>query len=685
MRLSLRKRARAYLAARGDSERGDTLIELLIALVVLGLASVALITALGTTVNAESDHRDLATFNTILSSSTQQALSEVEQTPTLFSTCPPNVDGYYQAQAPIVVASPYTNSYSAEITSVQYWDAATSSFGTTCVNNVAQEIQVTVTRASNGEAHSDTFLAVYSLNSSEATSGTAAQLAFTVQPGSGSGGTMLTTQPVVTIEDSNNSAVLSDLSPVTLELTPGVGPAGAVLSGCSGDEVLGVITFSGCVISEPGTYSITATDGSLPDAVSNSFSVSASPPSLVFTTQPVAGASGNTLTMQPALNVDNPDGTLDTSFSASISLSTSNGALSGCSSLNAVAGVIKVTGCSFSGLVSTYYTIDATANGVLGAISNTITPSGPGAATQLVFTPSPTGTASSKASDAFSVQPAVSAEDAAGNIVTGYSARITLSISGDETLTCSGGLTQSPQSGQATWTGCGGSSYANGITLSATSGSLSAMSNPFNITGNVTKLAFTTEPASGVAGAPLSTQPVIAEEDSSGSVVTDTTASLTLSTSGGKLSLCSGLAPVGGVVTVESCVFGGTVGISYTMTATDGGISAKSTAFSPATVGSGYQLVFTTQPVAGASGSALTTEPVIKIEDQGGNVVTSSTRTIALSSTGTISGCSNLTAVSGVINVTGCVFTGNLGTQYTITATSHGLNSATSDTLGVSS
>jgi prepilin-type N-terminal cleavage/methylation domain-containing protein len=672
------KKYRARAATEGANERGDTLIELLIALVVLGLASVALITALGTTVSAESDHRDLATFNTILTSSSQQALSEMEQSPNLFTTCPANLLSYYQAQVPITVASPYASDYTASITSVQYWEG--TNFGSACTtnNDVPQEVQVTVTNTTNGEQHTNLFIASYSTNPSEAASGTAAKLVFTTQPGSGSGGTMLTTQPVIRIEDDNNATVLTDLSPVTLSLTPGTGPSGATLSGCAGDEVLGTITFSGCVISEPGTYTITATDGSLPSAVSDSFSVSATPPSLVFTTQPVAAGSGNTLATQPVLNVDNADGTIDTSFSASISLSSSNGALSGCSSLNAVQGVVTVSRCSFAGLVGTYYTITATANGVLGASSNSITPSGPGSATQLVFSTQTTGTASSNPGDNFDVQPVVSAEDAAGNIITGYSSNISLSISNGETLTCTGGNTQSPQSGKASWSGCGGSSYANNVTLSATSGALSATSAPFNITGNFTKLVFSTEPVSEVSGAPLFTQPVIEEQDASGSVVTDTTTPVSLSSSGGTLSLCSGLTPSGGIINVESCAFGGAIGTSYTMTATATGVSAKSTSFSPTTVGSAYKLVFTTQPVAGASGSVLTTEPVIKIEDQGGNVVTSSQRTISLSSTGTISGCANLTAVSGVVNVTGCTFTGNSGTQYTITASSGGLVAATS-------
>jgi hypothetical protein len=542
---------------------------------------------------------------------------------------------------------------------------------------------MTATDVATGERHTNTFIASYSLNAAEASSGSAATMIFKTQPSSGSGGTMLTTQPVIKIEDAGGTKVLTDLSPVTLSLTAGTGPAGATLSGCSGDEVLGVVTFSGCVVSEPGTYTITASDGSLPSVVSASFSVSAAPPSLVFTTQPVASASGNALATQPVLNVDNADGTIDSSFSGSITLASSNGTLSGCSTLTAAQGVVAPSGCSFSGLVGTFYTITATSNGVLGATSNSITPSGAGTASQLVFSTQTTGTASATPSDNFTVQPVVRVEDAAGNTVTGYSTSVSLSINKGETLTCNGGTTATPQSGKVVWSGCGASKFAKNVTLQATSGALSVSSSAFNITGSVTKLSFSTEPVSVVSGAPLFTQPVIEEQDASGNVVTDSTMSVSLSSSGGSLSRCSGLTPSAGVVNVVSCEFGGTVGTSYTLTASGGGFSATSTAFSPTTVGSAYKLVFTTQPVAGPSGSALGTQPVVKVEDQGGNVVTNSTRTISLSSTGTLNGCANLTAVSGVVNVTGCTFAGTSGTPYTMTASSSGLNSATSDDVEV--
>ncbi len=76
----------------------------------------------------------------------------------------------------------------------------------------------------------------------------------------------------------------------------------------------------------------------------------------------------------------------------------------------------------------------------------------------------------------------------------------------------------------------------------------------------------------------------------------------------------------------------------------------------------------------------MATQPVVKIEDSQGNVVTASTDSITMtaSSNGTVANCSNLTAVLGVVNVSGCTFGGTIGQQYTLTALSPGLASGVS-------
>ena len=80
-------------------------------------------------------------------------------------------------------------------------------------------------------------------------------LAFTAQPGSGTGGTALVSQPAVTVQDFFGGTVTSYAGSVTLALTT---PGGATLS-CTANPktvVVGVATFAGCKVDRVGTYTL---------------------------------------------------------------------------------------------------------------------------------------------------------------------------------------------------------------------------------------------------------------------------------------------------------------------------------------------------------------------------------------------------------------------------------------------
>src|SRR5487761_2224327 len=70
----------------GDA--GDTLVEVLLALMVLGLASVALIIAFSTSISASATHRRLASAQIVLSSTSEQVVAGVTSNLTLFQACP---------------------------------------------------------------------------------------------------------------------------------------------------------------------------------------------------------------------------------------------------------------------------------------------------------------------------------------------------------------------------------------------------------------------------------------------------------------------------------------------------------------------------------------------------------------------------------------------------------------------
>jgi hypothetical protein len=118
--------------------------------------------------------------------------------------------------------------------------------------------------------------------------GVPSQLVFTTEPAGATGGTAFTTQPRVAIEDAGGNTVTTDSSTVVLSANIGAG----TVSGCSESETAGVVRFSGCSIDTDGTYTLTAADGALTTATSDSIVVSTGPASqLAFTAEP-GGARG---------------------------------------------------------------------------------------------------------------------------------------------------------------------------------------------------------------------------------------------------------------------------------------------------------------------------------------------------------------------------------------------------------
>src|SRR5208283_77230 len=128
--------------------------------------------------------------------------------------------------------------------------------------------------------------------------------------------------------------------------------------------------------------------------------------------------------------------------------------------------------------------------------------------------------------------------------------------------------------------------------------------------------------ATDASGAALATQPVVKAEDSGGNVVTSLnsgTATASIASGAGGSIAAGGTSGTfnAGVATFAGLGLNGVNGTTYTLTFTgDGFTSVASTGITVST-GAATQLVFTTQPASGTSGAALTTQPVIKVEDSG--------------------------------------------------------------------
>ena len=319
--------------------------------------------------------------------------------------------------------------------------------------------------------------------------GAAAQLAFTTQPAGGASGSSLGTQPKVSVEDSGGNVVTGNTSAVTLAI--GSQPGTGATLGCAADPVsasAGGASFAGCKITgKAGSYTLTATDGSLTPATSSPLGITAGPAAqLGFTTQPGGGANGAAWSAQPAVAVEDSSGNVVTGNTSSVTLAIASqpgsGATLSCKSnpVSASAGVASFAGCKITGKAGSY-TLKATARNLTSATSSTFTVTA-GPATRLVFTAQPGGGASGAA---WSAQPAVAVEDSSGNVVTGSTSPVTLAIAsqpgGGATLGCTANPVTT-SAGLAAFAGCKITGRSGSYTVKATSSGLtSATSSSFRV------------------------------------------------------------------------------------------------------------------------------------------------------------------------------------------------------------
>lgn len=430
---------------------------------------------------------------------------------------------------------------------------------------------------------------------------------------------------------------------------------------------------------------------------------------LVFTSSPGGASAGTAFVAQPVVNVEDANGNTVTSSTASVTLAITNGTGTNGATLSctantvaAVAGVATFAGCKIN-LTGVNYTLSASSAQLTTGVSPSFGIS-PGNATQLSFTAEPQSTTVNTNMAGISV----AVKDAQGNTVTtNNTVSIALVITSGTgaagaTLACSSN-TVTVSSGVANFTNCKISTAGTGYTLTATSAQLtSAVSSSFNINsgtvGAASKVVFTTSPSGGSGAALWTTQPVVAVQDASGNTVTTGTgnnASITLSiTSGtgatGATLTCSNktVTASSGVATFAGCQIDLASG-GYTLTATSSGLTNGVSASFSITVGSAAKLGFTAQPGGGTGGVVWGQQPVVAVQDAGGNTVTGGSAQIMIgivSGTGngilTCSSGTTLNTTAGVASFAGCKIN-VMGNGYALSATAAGLTSVISSAFDV--
>jgi Tfp pilus assembly protein PilV len=107
------------------TERGETLVELMVTMVIMATAVVALVGGIAASIRFSDFHRKQATAGVYVRAFAESLASSVSASPTGYTACA--TPSTYQS----VYTVPNPAGYQATITAVTYWDG-TSSFVATC-------------------------------------------------------------------------------------------------------------------------------------------------------------------------------------------------------------------------------------------------------------------------------------------------------------------------------------------------------------------------------------------------------------------------------------------------------------------------------------------------------------------------------------------------------------------------
>jgi len=413
---------------------------------------------------------------------------------------------------------------------------------------------------------------------------------------------------------------------------------------------------------------------------------------LTMQTQPASSATaGAVIGGPPTVRIEDQFGNLRSTDTLTVtaSRSTGTGTLQGTVSKQAVGGVVTYTNLSYN--VAETMTIQFSRLGLTSATSTNVVVS-PAAANKLVFTTQP---GSATAGAAFGTQPVVKTQDQFGNNSTaglGTTLNVTVSLkagSGPLQGTATLNIGTGGGGGTVSYTNLRIDSAGTNKQLRATASGLdSAFSNVFTVSpAAAAQLTIQTQPsASATAGVAFAQQPVVKIEDQFGNLRSTDTLTVTASRSAGTGTLQGTVSrqAVAGVVTYSGLSYNvaETMSIVFSRTGLTSATS-NDVVVSPAAAN---RLTIQTQPSPTATaGVVFAQQPVIRIEDQFGNLRSSDTLTVTASrSTGTdtLRGPTARRAVGGIVSYDSLFYT--KAETMTIAFARTGLASATSNDIVVS-
>jgi len=217
------------------------------------------------------------------------------------------------------------------------------------------------------------------------------------------------------------------------------------------------------------------------------------------------------------------------------------------------------------------------------------------------------------------------------------------------------------------------------VVNAAFTASTRSASNSWTAAVGSSKLIFLASPSNSSGGVVFGTQPAVAIQGAQGQATTSTApVALAITAPNGATLGCTAnpVVAVSGLATFAGCLID--LKGTYTLTATSPGLTSAVSASFTVSVGAANNLVFTTTPKNTARNTVFSNQPVVVVQDAGGNTVTTSTIPITLSITSGALVCTSnpKSAVAGVATFAGCRInqTGN----YVFTATSGSLSGVSS-------
>ncbi|HEX4677700.1 MAG TPA: invasin domain 3-containing protein, partial [Gaiellaceae bacterium] len=658
-----------------------------------------------TTVSGATDAAGVATFtvtDTAVESTTYTATDTTDTvtvtqtaavnftagpaTQTVFTTSPGNTNGgtAFGGQPVVKIEDAFGHVITTDNTTAVTLAIGTNPSGGTLSGCTTNPITVTagvatfagckINKSGTGYTLTTTNIAALTNGVSSAfniTVGAATQVTLATSGSTAGGGTRTLT---ATIQDAGGNTVTTDNSTqVTFNKNSGTGtanfPAAATASSgvatgtatnlLVGTMIVGATTSPVLTVNLAASYTIVAGTASQVTITTTGSTAGGGSRTLTGTIQ---DAGGNTVTT---------DNTTQVTFNKASGTGTANFP----AAATAVNGV--ATASATNGLAGTMV-VGATTTPVLtvnNAVSYTIVL---GAASQVVFTTSPGNT---NGGTTFAAQPVVKVEDGGGNIVTtNNTAVVTLAIGTNPSSGTLSGCTTNPitvTAGVATFAGCKIDKAGTGYTLTTTNGSgfANGSSSAFNITvGAATLVSLAT--SGSIAGGGSRTLTATIQDAGGNTVTTDNTTQVTFNKSSGTgtATFPAAATAVNGIATATATnKLIGTVVVGAT---TNPVLTVNNAPSYTITLGAASQTVFTTSPGNTNGGTAFAAQPVVKVEDAGGNVITTdNTTAVTLAigtnpSAGTLSGCTTnpITVTSGVATFAGCKID-NAGTGYALTTT----------------